>query len=298
MALSEKQVGLLGAVCAYLVWGFLPIYWKLFGQVRGWEVIAHRVVWSLIVLICILIVFGKANKVLPSLRYLAKEKFKAVCLTLAAAFAGFNWWINVYAVNSNQVVELGIGMFLTPLISVFLGVVFYREKLSFLKWLSIFLAFVGMLIMVFQLGRIPWIAIGVSSTWAIYGAFKKKITIDPWISNAFEAALMLPLAVSYIYFLNHIGAGHFFSGNPKEDLTWVLLSTGIVTTVPMVAFSYAALHLQLNVLAFCMYINPILTMFVGLFIFGEPFNTSQLLPLSFIWTSIAIFLFAETRQRN
>ncbi|WP_301088881.1 EamA family transporter RarD, partial [Turicimonas muris] len=213
----------------------------------------------------------------------------------AAAFAGVNWWINIYGVNSNQVVELGIGMFLTPLISVFLGVLFYKEKLPPLKWASILLAFLGLLIMVFQLGRIPWIAVGVSSTWAIYGALKKKIKVDPWISNTIESGLMLPLALVYIFTLNHVGTSHFFSGNPAEDLTWVLVSTGVITTIPMVAFSYAALNLPLNVLGFCMYINPILTLLVGIFIFKEPFNTKQLLPLSFIWSSIILFLFSESR---
>ncbi|WP_302945218.1 EamA family transporter [Turicimonas muris] len=106
---------------------------------------------------------------------------------------------------------------------------------------------------------------------------------------------MLPLALVYIFTLNHVGTSHFFSGNPAEDLTWVLVSTGVITTIPMVAFSYAALNLPLNVLGFCMYINPILTLLVGIFIFKEPFNTKQLLPLSFIWSSIILFLFSESR---
>lgn len=106
---------------------------------------------------------------------------------------------------------------------------------------------------------------------------------------------MLPLALVYIYTLNHLGSTHFFSGNPEEDLTIVLISTGIITTIPMIAFSYAALNLPLNVLGFCMYINPILTLVVGIFIFKEPFNADQLVPLSFIWSSILLFLFSESR---
>lgn len=294
MPLENRKIGLIGATSAYLVWGFLPIFWKLFGKVSGWEVVAHRVLWSFLVLLLLLLLFSKLNKFKETYNYLLEKKKRALCLTLAAAFAGLNWWINVYGVNSNQVVELGIGMFLTPLISVFLGVLFYKEKLSSLKWLSILLALFGLIIMIVQLGRIPWIAVGVSSTWAIYGALKKKIRIDPWISNSIEAGLMLPLAVAYIYFLNHTGTSHFFSGNPEADLTGVLVATGIITTIPMIAFSYAALNLPLNVLGFCMYINPILTLLVGIFVFKESFNTEQLLPLSFIWTSIIIFLYSES----
>lgn len=295
MSGENRKLGLIGATSAYLVWGFLPIFWKMFGKAGGWEVVAHRVVWSLLVMLLLLVIFKKFHKFKETFHYFAEQKQYAVCLTLAAAFAGVNWWINIYGVNSNQVVELGIGMFLTPLISVFLGVLFYKEKLPPLKWASILLAFLGLLIMVFQLGRIPWIAVGVSSTWAIYGALKKKIKVDPWISNTIESGLMLPLALIYIFTLNHVGTSHFFSGNPAEDLTWVLVSTGVITTIPMVAFSYAALNLPLNVLGFCMYINPILTLLVGIFIFKEPFNTKQLLPLSFIWSSIILFLFSESR---
>lgn len=295
MAAENRTIGLIGAVSAYLVWGFLPIFWKLFGKAGGWEVVAHRVLWSFIAILLLLLIFGKINKFREAYHYLVKVKKHAVCLALAAGFAGVNWWINVYGVNSNQVVELGIGMFLTPLISVFLGVLFYHEKLPPLKWISILLAFLGLLIMIIQLGRIPWIAVGVSSTWAIYGALKKEIKIDPWISNSIEAGLMLPLALVYIYTLNHLGSTHFFSGNPEEDLTIVLISTGIITTIPMIAFSYAALNLPLNVLGFCMYINPILTLVVGIFIFKEPFNADQLVPLSFIWSSILLFLLSESR---
>ena len=271
MSGENRKLGLIGATSAYLVWGFLPIFWKMFGKAGGWEVVAHRVVWSLLVMLLLLVIFKKFHKFKETFHYFAEQKQYAICLTLAAAFAGVNWWINIYGVNSNQVVELGIGMFLTPLISVFLGVLFYKEKLPPLKWASILLAFLGLLIMVFQLGRIPWIAVGVSSTWAIYGALKKKIKVDPWISNTIESGLMLPLALVYIFTLNHVGTSHFFSGNPAEDLTWVLVSTGVITTIPMVAFSYAALNLPLNVLGFCMYINPILTLLVGNIYFQRAF---------------------------
>ena len=133
MSGENRKLGLIGATSAYLVWGFLPIFWKMFGKAGGWEVVAHRVVWSLLVMLLLLVIFKKFHKFKETFHYFAEQKQYAICLTLAAAFAGVNWWINIYGVNSNQVVELGIGMFLTPLISVFLGVLFYKEKLPPLK---------------------------------------------------------------------------------------------------------------------------------------------------------------------
>ena len=247
MSGENRKLGLIGATSAYLVWGFLPIFWE---NVRQSRRLGSRCPSRRLVIACDAPTTGdfqKFHKFKKTFHYFAEQKQYAICLTLAAAFAGVNWWINIYGVNSNQVVELGIGMFLTPPISVFLEFFFYKEKLPPLKWASILLAFLGLLIMVFQLGRIPWIAVGVSSTWAIYGALKKKIKVDPWISNTIESGLMLPLALVYIFTLNHVGTSHFSPEIRLKILTWVLVSTGVITTIPMVAFSYAALNLPLNV---------------------------------------------------
>ena len=293
--MTAQTKGLLAAVGAYLCWGFMPLYWALFGGVRGWEVIGHRVLWSLILISAFLMLIGRFSEIFSTLRTFKKQPIQYFNLFAAAAIAAINWWINVYAATSNQVVELGIGMFLTPLFTVALGVVFFRERLSRLKQLRVFLPFLGVCIMIYTLGRMPWIALGVSSSWALYGVFKKRLGIDPWVSNALEASLMLPFAIAYLFYLDANGVGAFLAGGTY--ITILLISVGLVTSVPMIAFSAAANVLPLTILGFIQYMNPILTLIVGLVFFHEPFNHQQLIPLLFIWAGILTFIYSEFKEK-
>lgn len=291
---NSRTKGLAAAVGAYLCWGFMPLYWSLFGEVKGWEVISHRVLWSLILIVAFLVFLGRFGKIFTTLNSFKKHPVGYLNLLGASIFAAVNWWINVYAAASNHVVELGIGMFLTPLFTVALGVVFFKERLSPQKQLAVFLPFIGICLMIYTFGAFPWIALGVSFTWAMYGVFKKCLGIDPWVSNALEAALMLPFALGYLIYLNNAGLSSFISGG--SEISLLLVSVGLVTSVPMIAFSAAANLLPLSILGFIQYLNPILTLFVGLIFFREPFHSAQLVPLCFIWSGIILFLFSEVKE--
>ncbi|MVX57424.1 EamA family transporter RarD [Parasutterella muris] len=293
--MNNQVKGLAASFGAYLCWGFMPLYWALFGHVRGWEVIGHRVLWSLLIISALLLLLGRLEVIKSTVRGVVRSKIQLFNLFMAAVLAAVNWWINVYSVSINQVVELGIGMFLTPLISVVLGVIFFRETLSRLKWVSVILPAIGVLLMIYTFGRIPWIALGVSSTWALYGVFKKRLGIDPWVSNLLEASLMLPFACAYLYYLWTTGQGAFIAGGTQ--ITWLLISVGLVTSVPMILFSAAANYLPMSILGFTQYLNPILTLLVGLVFFNEPFDESRLIPLCFIWSGIVLFIYAELRSR-
>lgn len=288
---NSQYKGLGYAIAAYLCWGFMPLYWALFGEVRGWEVIAHRVVWSLLFISVFLAVNGRIGIISSTLTGIKASSVQCLNLLLAATLAAVNWWINVYAVNANSVVELGIGMFLTPLMSVAFGVIFFSERLSKLKQISVLLPTIGVLAMIVTFGRFPWIALGVSSTWALYGVFKKRMGIDPWASNFLEACLMFPFALAFLFYLWNTDQGAFLLGGSK--ISWLLVSVGLVTSVPMIAFSAAANYLRFSILGFVQYLNPILTMFVGLVFFQETFDEKQLIPLLFIWGGIGIFIVAE-----
>ncbi|MDO4938307.1 MAG: EamA family transporter RarD [Sutterellaceae bacterium] len=291
---NAKTIGLTGALLAYLCWGMMPMYWSLLKGAGSWEVIAHRATWSPLALILLLLCFGRLGELKRTILSVATvHRRQGLFLICAAAFAAVNWWINVLAAQVDRVTELGLGMFITPLISVALAVIFFREKLPLAKWLSVAAGLTGLLLQAVDYGRIPWIAIGVSVTWAIYGAFKKKIPLDPWMSNTIEGLILMPMALVYIAYLSLTGASQFFGDS--QVLTFALLGTGIVTTIPMLAFAYAAVNLPLNVLGFCQYLNPIFTMSVGIFILGEPFKQSQIVPLLFIAASIVLFLWAEVR---
>lgn len=292
-----KTIGLTGALLAYLCWGMMPIYWSLLKGAGSWEVIAHRATWSPLALILLLMCFGRLGelrKIIVNIFTIHRRQgFLLVC---AAGFAAVNWWINVLAAQVDRVTELGLGMFITPLISIALAIVVFREKMPVLKWLSVVAGLTGLALQAIDYGRIPWIAIGVSVTWAVYGAFKKKIPLDPWMSNTIEGLILMPFALAYIAILYSSGQNHFMQDS--DVLTFALLGTGIVTTVPMLAFAYAAVNLPLNVLGFCQYLNPIFTISVGVFILGESFSQSQIVPLLFIAASIALFIWAEVRGKK
>ena len=294
--ISNNAKGLAASLGAYLCWGFMPIYWALFGNVRGWEVIGHRILWSLLLISAFLLLLGRFELIKSTVFGVVRSRRQLFNLTAAAMLAAVNWWINVYSVSINQVVELGIGMFLTPLMSVALGVLSFSERLSPLKWVSVLLPATGVLIMIYTFGRIPWIALGVSGTWSMYGVFKKRLGIDPWVSNLMEASLMLPFACAYLYYLWTSGQGSFITGGPQ--ISWLLVSVGLVTSVPMIAFSAAANYLPMSILGFTQYLNPILTLLVGLVYFKEPFNQDQLVPLLFIWAGIIIFIYAEIKESD
>lgn len=285
---SVNRAGLFAALLAYTIWGLIPLYWNLLNGVGPVEILAHRIFWSFLFIMATVAVMGRVKNILPTIRFLCENRVQGLCIVLATLFASANWLINIVGVNTGRVVELGIGLFLTPLATIALGCIFYSEKLTKLRAAALFLAAAGVGIMIYKLGDIPWIAIGVSSTWAIYGALKKKVVIDPWMSNAIEhGALVIPAGLFLLYLASD-GTGQFLNGPAEVSL--VLAGTGVVTAVPMIAFSLAAQRLKLTLLGIIQYLNPVLTLALGVFFFGEPVRESEIVPLCFIWTGVILYL--------
>lgn len=201
----DFRLGLTGAIVSYLSWGLMPIYWNLLEGAGSVEVIAHRILWSLLFIPLVMAVRGKLRSAWSDIKSIFTSPVTALLLATAACVAGLNWWINVIAVLSGHVVELGIGTFLTPLISVSCGVLFFHERLSRTKTAGVMLAMTGVLIMIVSFGHFPWISLGVSATWGIYGALKKKLMLDAWVSILLEALMMMPVAFGYVFWLSSIG---------------------------------------------------------------------------------------------
>lgn len=290
---SDRRTGLAAALLSYIFWGFMTLYWSLLEKADSWEVIAHRVLWTFVFLVLLLFVTKRLGAVRQTIHILRRDIKRSVLLLAAALFASLNWWINVIGVVTEQVVQLGIGTFLTPLISVLLGVFFFSEQLSRTKWIAILLAAIGVGIMIASFGNFPAIALGVSLSWGLYGALKKRLMLDARIGILLEVTLMLPFALFYLGYLESTDLSHFLTGDTKLSLA--LVGTGIVTSIPLVLFTAAAMKLPMNVLGFCQYLAPILTLLLGIFWFQEPFGREELLPLAFIWTGILLFTVAEIR---
>ena len=243
------KVGLLSAIGAYTIWGTITLYWALLADVDSVEVLSHRIVWSLVFVIGLLIIRRKLGETLELLKnlILAPRRNHTLLLLLATFFASANWLVNIMGVSMGRVVELSLGTFLTPLATMAIGVVFFSERVSKIRIAAIALAVIGVGVLITGLDRFPWFAVLVSSTWAIYGALKKKIVIEPLKSVGIEHVLMSVPAIIYLLSFDGIFIRHFLSGFDSVT-SWALMGTGIVTSVPMILFSLAAQRIPMTIL--------------------------------------------------
>lgn len=291
---NKTLIGVFGAFSAYLIWGLQPLYWKAMQEVSSWTAVAHRYCWTTILLAVFIVVTGLFPEFRSTCQHLWEKKSRLLLLFTAAFVAAANGWINIIAPMTGQVVQLGSGLFLTPLMSILLGVLFFKEKLNTLQKFSIALAAIGVGIMLCRLSVFPWVSLGVSSTWAVYGALKKKLNLAPVVSIFLESLFIMPIALVYLSTSN---LQAFWPMLVSFDLTaWGLVGTGILTAVPLIAYNYSTNYLPMSILGFCQYIGPILTLVLGVFVFGESFETDRLFAMSFVWSGIVLFLFDQWRS--
>lgn len=294
--MKKRNLGLTAAVGSYLLWGLLPVYWKQLSAVSAYEILSHRIIWSFFFMLMILSFMGRMVSFWEECKRLWADKSRGTLLALASFLITANWCIFIWAVTNRHVVDTSVGYYMNPLVSVLLGVVCFHERLSKMKWFSIAVAAAGISVMTWELGRFPLIAVGLASTFALYGAVKKKLNLDAFYSITLETFFVLPFALAYVLSLGNGGIGHF---NVDDLRTAVfLIGAGAVTATPLVLFSIGANDLPLNVLGFCQYISPSITLLLGIFLFGEPFTRAQLSAFSFIWSALAVFTIADWRERK
>ncbi len=294
---SSTWTGTLSAVAAYCIWGLMPLYWRELTSAAPLEVLAHRIIWSFVFISLGLIVAGRFGETMRVMRRLvtAPSESGALILVLAALFASANWLVHIVGVGSGRVVELGFGMFLTPLATVAIGVVVFSEKLTGLRLLAVGCAACGVGVLVAGLDRFPWIAILVSSTWAVYGALKKKVRIPAGESVAIEHALMTVPALVLLA-ASPAGYAAHFAGGFESGLSLFLIGSGLVTSIPMVLFSLSAQRLPMTLLGIIQYINPVLTFALGVVVFDEPLGTAEKAATLLILAAVVLYA-ASTRQK-
>ncbi len=291
--MSESVRGVLAAVGAYLCWGVLPLFWAIFDPVgNGWEVIGHRIIWTGVILLLWQMVAGGLGRFAYFIAKLKAEPRKFMILVAAAAASAFNFWVNVAGVITGHVVELGIGTFLTPLMTVAIGMIVFREKTTKTSAVATLLAAAGVAVMIVRFGSFPFYALAVSLSWAVYGALKKVVMLEPVGALTVETVLMMPVAAGYLVLLAVQGTSHF-SFATDFRLAAAFIATGLVATVPLLAFAYGAMRLRLTVLGFIQYLAPLIILAFGVFVFNEPFGKRELCPLLFVWSGIAVFLFGQ-----
>lgn len=287
-----RRTGMMAALSTYLIWGVLPLYWNLLARAGANEILAHRIIWSFIFMVVVLMVTKRWQSFKEDCRTLWQNKKRGAILLLAAFTISLNWLTYIWAVNHGHVIDTSIGYYINPLMSVLFGIVFFRERISGLKKISLLLAAIGIVLMTYQLGKLPWVAVVLAVSFSVYGALKKQLHLNPFSSITLETLLMVPFAVPYIGMLMMSPANHFSLATP--DLALYLMGTGVVTAVPLVLFSYGANLLPLNVLGFFQYISPTIGLLLGIFFFHETFGMAQISALGFVWVAIVLFTVAES----
>lgn len=271
--------GLLQGTGAYTIWGAFGLYFTLLADVPSDEVLAHRVIWCLLIVAGLLLVTSKFQSTLALMR----QPRTLGWLTLSSILISLNWWIYIWAVAQKEVIQASLGYFLSPLIAVLLGRIFLGEKLNNLQRISVALATIGVLWQLIALGRVPWIALSLSSLFGFYGLIRKRTPVNSISGLAVETLLVAPLALAYVYWLSMEGQNHFGS-HP-----WALVGAGLMTAVPLLLFASAAQRLPLGTLGFLNYLAPTLQIISAIFILQEPFPLQRMISFMFIWAALLVF---------
>jgi chloramphenicol-sensitive protein RarD len=268
---------------AYILWGFFPIYWKLLHEVSALQVIGHRITWSFLLLIAVILLTREWTE----FRSAARSPKVIGIYAIAGVLLSINWLIYVWGVNSGFIVETSLGYFINPLVSVLLGVFFLRERLRSMQWVAVGLAAVGVTYLTVTYGRPPWIALSLAFSFGTYGLVKKLAPLGSLYGLTLETALLFPLALIYLAFVESRGVGAFLHQDVLTDI--LLIGTGAVTSIPLLMFASAARQIPLTMIGVLQYIAPTLQFLIGVFLYHEPFDQSHLIGFSLVWLALMIF---------
>jgi chloramphenicol-sensitive protein RarD len=274
------------ALLAYSAWGFLPIYWKLFGQVSAAEVLTHRIIWSMVFLSGLLLLQRRGSEVQQLLR---TPRHLGVLFTTAALLS-LNWGLYIYGVNTDRVVETSLGYFINPLVNVLLGFLFLKERLSRGQTIAVILAVFGVANFIWYFDQVPWIALALAFTFAMYGLLRKTTAVAPMIGLAVETLLVTPIALIFVGYWATTGVGHLITDG---WITFLFVGAGIMTSFPLLWFNNAAKRLPLSTLGFFQYLAPSFQLMLGVFLYHEPFTQIHAVTFGFIWTALAIYSYSS-----
>jgi chloramphenicol-sensitive protein RarD len=290
----DKQRGTAYGVAAYLLWGLFPLYWRLLEPASSVEIVAHRLVWSLLVVLVLLAV----TRDWAWLRPFAHDRASQWRLAVAAVLITANWLLYIYAVNSAQVVETSLGYFINPLVTVLIGVLLLGERLNRVQWLAVGLGAAAVLVIAVDYGRPPWIALGLAFSFAIYGLIKKQVgpRVGAVASLSVESAVMFVPALLFLVILEargdtafaHHGVGH----------AALLASAGVATAIPLLFFAAAARRVPLTVMGLLQYLAPVLQFLTGVLIFSEPMPAPRLAGFALVWLALVLLTVDSLRTRQ
>jgi len=279
--------GFIFAFSAYLLWGFLPFYMKAVAHISPYEVVAHRVLWSVPITAAILAAQGGVSSFLAVFR---RPRMLAMGF-LTASLISVNWAIYVWAIGSGRALESALGYFINPLVNVALGTIFLGERLSRAQMFAVALAVFGVGLMTVESGGLPWVSLALALSFGVYGYLKKTLPIGPTEGFLLEVVLISPIALGFIVYLTMSDSGHFFGtgalATGKDTL--LLAASGLVTAVPLILFVFGARLLRYSTIGVMQYIAPTMIFLTAVFVFHEPFSLGKLVAFMFIWAALVVY---------
>ncbi|WP_297986516.1 EamA family transporter RarD [uncultured Campylobacter sp.] len=288
--MKSTQKGFILALATFIMWGIFPIFFKFIENVAATEVLAHRIIWSALILLVVLII----TKKLANVKRIIKIKKVTLTLAITGALIASNWGIFIYAINQNEILATSLGYFINPLFSILLGAIILKEELNSALKLSIFIVFIAIGIQIYALGKLPIISIMLPLSFALYGLLRKRLGVRTFEGLFIETMILAPFALLYLIYLTINNSGEFgmnFNGI-------MLFLSGFVTILPLLTFNASTKYLKLSTIGFLQYISPTLSMIIAVFIYNEVLDFYKIISFALIWISLAIAATANLRRKN
>jgi chloramphenicol-sensitive protein RarD len=289
---SHPAAGILFAFGAFLIWGLSPVYWHALNSAAALEIILHRVVWSFIVLMSLVVAGRRWNE----FKAVMRRPRTLLILFFTSLLVGGNWLIYIWAVNNGRVLEASLGYYINPLVNVLLGMVFLKERLRPAQQLAVLLAALGVLNLTLRHGAFPWVSLSLAFSFGCYGLVRKVADVGPLVGLTVETLILILPAAAWIVLLHRTGEGVFLNGSLTTDL--LLMGTGILTATPLLLFNLGAKRVTLATLGFIQYTAPTGMLLLGITLFGEAFTHARAITFGLIWTALAIYSLDALRQHR
>ncbi|WP_086228952.1 EamA family transporter RarD [Campylobacter devanensis] len=288
--MQATQKGFILALATFIMWGVFPIFFKFIEGIAATEVLAHRIIWSALILLAILIITKRLN----SVKRIAKIKKVTLTLAITGALIASNWGVFIYAINQNEILATSLGYFINPLFSILLGAIILKEELSPALKLSIFIVFIAIGVQIYAIGNLPLISIILPLSFALYGLLRKKLGVRTFEGLFIETIILTPFALLYLLYLAINNSSEFginFNGI-------MLFLSGFVTILPLLTFNASTKYLKLSTIGFLQYISPTLSMIIAVFIYNETLDFYKIISFALIWISLAIATISNLRRKN
>lgn len=287
--MNRSSLNVLGC---YILWGLLPIFWKLLAGVNSAYVLAQRIVFSCVFCLAVILIRKNGGEI----GRIIKNKSERRMFFLCGILISINWGVYILTVAMGRILEASLAYYMNPLFSVLIGAIFFKEQLSRVQWASVALAFAGVMFSVIRYGEVPYLAIIIGLSFALYGALKKGIKADSETSICMETMAVLPIALVFIAYAQFSGFTTFSSLTTAEAL--LLIATGPITSIPLMLFAKGIKETSIVTSGILMYINPTLQLLVGVFIYNEAFTQTNAITFAFVWAAVILFVFDSLRKNK